>query len=271
MELLKLLVHEDNEFLLVDHDRITLSNLHRLFMFTKDDQGRYKSERAAEIINSRYRSTARFLSQRVETVPVEMLSQYDVIVGALDNVESRMNLNLVFKQSSCRLLIDCGVDGYRAHAKVVDKDTSCLYCIRDLYRDRDMLNMCSLASVPQSITHENRGKVLRTLVELERDRPGDRTCRMRRIVDRFNALVESDDMKTDLFDVAGMYDNVLPNVCFINSICAGLVFSLLADESRTFDFVFYSGEEGISFTRLTMERDMGCIVCGTDIQDTPSV
>lgn len=262
MELLKLLGGRASKILVVDHDRIHLTNLHRLFMFTKEDQGKYKSEKAAEFINKQYGGRASFLVRRIEEVPINVLNQYDVIFGALDNIEGRMNLNLMFRKSECKLLIDCGISGYRAHAKAVYRGSSCLYCIRELYRE-DGPEICSLGSLPKKITPENREKTLRSLVELRREEPGSREEKIKKIINEFNALAE-ENLKVNAFDVVGMFDEIIPNVCFINSVCASLACGLIDATNLHYDFIFYSGEKNITLEKLILDRDEKCIVCNTD-------
>ncbi|WEL39478.1 sumo-activating enzyme enzyme subunit 2 [Encephalitozoon hellem] len=262
VELLKISRGIASEVLVIDHDRVNLTNLHRLFMFTSGDRGEYKSQKASEFVSKMYGIKASFLTQRIEEVSVDVLDRYDVIFGALDNIEGRMNLNLMFRRSKCRLLIDCGISGYKAHAKAVYRGSSCLYCIRELYRE-DGVGICSLSSLPEKITSENREKVLRSLVELRRDFPGNRKEKIEQIVNEFNALAE-EKLRTDVFDVSGMYDGIMPNVCFINSICASLAYKLLDGPNLPYDFIFYTGEENIALEKLCLGRDEECIVCCTD-------
>lgn len=263
-EILKLLYNGDDELLLVDYDKIALSNLHRSSMFTREDLGAYKSQRAAEIMSSRRGSRASFLVQRMEDVSINILDRYDVVIGALDNVEGRMNLNLMFRQSECKLYIDCGINGYKAHAKAVYNASSCLYCIKDLYMEEGEPNTCSLRSIPERVVFENRYNVLRSMVELEREKKSNRKSKIRRIVNDFNALVEDEKLRTSPFEVMGMYDGIVPNVCFVNSICASMVYELLNATDTSFDYIFYNGEERISFTKLLLGKDKQCLVCGTD-------
>lgn len=230
-------------------------------MFTKEDQGKYKSQRAAEIINARYHNTTKFLVKRIEDLPADTLDHYDAVFGAFDNIEARMNLNLMFRRSSCRILIDCGISGYQAHVKAVYENSACLYCIRDLYHEKVELNICSLRSVPEKVTPENRSTTLRSLVEFEKDLPGSKTSKIERITNSFNMLVGVADHKVTMFDVAGIYDEIMPNVSFMNSVCAGLACNLLSDENPSFDFVFYTAEDKISITKLLLSRDEQCIVC----------
>ncbi|KMV65449.1 hypothetical protein M970_090870 [Encephalitozoon cuniculi EcunIII-L] len=263
VELLKLLGDRASEILVVDHDRINLTNLHRVFMFTKQDQGEYKSQKAAEFMNRKYGGSVSFLRQRIEEIPIDVLDRYDVALGALDNIEGRMSLNLMFKRSKCKLLIDCGISGYKAHVKAVYRGSSCLYCIRELYREEGS-GACSLGSLPLEVTPANRERVLRSLVELRRDGSGSREEKIRKIVDEFNALA-GESLRTDALDVAGAYDETMPNVCFINSVCASLACELLDATDRYYDFMFYSAEEGILLRKLLLSRDKECIVCSLDV------
>jgi len=262
---LKLLAGRGNRLLLVDYDRIALSNLHRSCMFTRADEGRYKSQRAAEVINEMYGEEAEFITKRIQEVDICLLSRYDALVCAVDNVGTRMDLNLMFMRSECKVLIDCGIGGYKAHAKMVRKGLACLYCIKDLYEANDP-GMCMMRSVPVHITPENRNAVLRSMVEIERDmaldnmRAADKQGAVKRIVDSFNAI-SSNELSTNEFEVFGMYDSIIPNVCFINSICASLAYEMLCSSEEAYDFIFYSGENELIIKKHLLEKDEDCIVC----------
>jgi NEDD8-activating enzyme E1 len=265
VELLKHLVRDENEILVVDSDRISLSNLHRLYMFAAEDRGRLKAERAAELIREKYGKKVDCLVARFQDLPLDVVNQHDVLLCALDNIEGRMDMNYVFKRSTCKLLIDCGINGYKAHAKAVFKGASCLYCIRDLYVNESEMNICSLPSAGSSITLANRRRAIRSLIEDEKMQDGDRDTRIRNIVERFNEVADM-DLRTTSFEVEGEYDRITPNVCFINSICAGMVYAMLKkfESGLSYDFVFYTGEERVLFASLRLRKNDDCILCNAE-------
>ncbi|KHN69048.1 hypothetical protein CWI42_100320 [Ordospora colligata] len=265
IELLKLLAGKGNRLLVVDDDRITLSNLHRSCMFKRTDEGRYKSQRVAEVINEMHGEEVEFVTQRIQDVDICIINQYDVLVCAVDNVATRMDLNLMFMRSECKMLIDCGISGYKAHVKMVRRGLACLYCIKDLYEINNP-GICTMKSLPVHITPENRNAVLRSMVEMDRDMTLDdmryfnKKSTVMKIIDAFNAI-SPNELNTNEFEVVGMYDNIMPNVCFINSICASLVYRMLCSPETAYDFIFYSSEDKLVINKMLLEKDKDCIVC----------
>ena len=155
-EILKLL--QGNNITAVDFDRIEISNLNRQFFYIKSDCGKYKSQTIAEKINCKY------LIRKIEDLNVNYINEFNILFCCLDDVSSRMELNYLFKQSTCELLIDCGVEGMKAHVKLVNQINACLYCIKDLYHGENDPYLCSLASPEQKITGINRQKILISMI-----------------------------------------------------------------------------------------------------------
>jgi len=118
------------KLVLVDHDEVVLSNLNRQFLHWDEDLGRQKSRSAAEKLK-RVNSEI-----SVETLELELtantageLSDIDLVIGAVDNFETRYLLN--------ELAVDRGipyihgaVEGFRGQlTTVVPGETPCLRCI----------------------------------------------------------------------------------------------------------------------------------------------
>lgn len=80
---------------IVDHDRVSLSNLQRQVLFTSDEIGLYKSEVALTKLqrlnaNINFRS---IVSQINSQNALELLSPYDLIIDCTDNFPTRYLLN----------------------------------------------------------------------------------------------------------------------------------------------------------------------------------
>ncbi|ELA42836.1 uncharacterized protein VICG_00151 [Vittaforma corneae ATCC 50505] len=245
----------------IDYDTIETSNLNRQFYFQKEDAGKFKAKVVAEKTNSKY------IIGKIEDTSSSFLGSFDVIFSCLDSVSSRMQMNYSFSHSKCKMMVDCGVEGLKAHAKRVTRATSCLYCIRDFYSDENAPFICSLKKLNQKITAENRNQVLKSIIfqkkeqiHVENNHSDPKYEEIyEEIVDRFN-LNASDDLKTSLFEVKGMFENIIPNVCTINSICANLAV-LLAFNAIKDDFVYFDGSSGIFTNAIEIEKDPTCFVC----------
>lgn len=127
-ELLKQLKFYDHDITIVDYDTVEQSNLHRTIFYTENDLNFLKTEVLRKF---GYKT----INNKIQNVN---LNGYDVIISTLDNLESRMDLNLLFMECNTRHLIDVGVNGLKGHIKVVNKKNSCLFCIKYVYDKEDV-------------------------------------------------------------------------------------------------------------------------------------
>ena len=66
--------------------------------------------------------------------------------------------------------------------------------------------------------------------------------------------------QTDEFEVLGIFNNIIPNICVINSICAGYAIEMLFNPVPH-DFIYYDGS-GIPFVRkVTFGSHRQCFLC----------
>lgn len=116
---------------LVDGDRVELSNLNRQILYETGDIGRLKAEAAAEKISR--------LNPEVEAVPVperigpsnvdRLVESVDVVVDALDNWDSRFLLNRAAVAHG-KPLVHGAVEGMQGQLLVVIPGrTACLECV----------------------------------------------------------------------------------------------------------------------------------------------
>jgi molybdopterin/thiamine biosynthesis adenylyltransferase len=111
-----------------DMDTIENSNLSRCVFFREEDLGRFKSEilveRARELDNE---IALRSFIEPVQRVGIGRLSDYDLIIGALDNREARAWVN-----QACRKLgkawIDGAIEGLRGIVRYFAAEGPCYAC-----------------------------------------------------------------------------------------------------------------------------------------------
>ena len=78
----------------VDLDTIELTNLNRQFLFRKKDIGKYKAEVAIEFIRNKFPDIKLMWSNRkIQSYPEDFFTQFNVIIGGLDNMEARLWIN----------------------------------------------------------------------------------------------------------------------------------------------------------------------------------
>ncbi len=132
----------------VDMDRIELSNLSRSVLFREDDQGRYKAEAAVAALRSLYPdvNAEAIVGNVMADVGLGWFRWAQVIIGALDNREAR-----VFVNSACasvgRPWIDGGIEVLQGIVRgFAPPDTACYECTMGKV-DWELLNQrrsCSL-------------------------------------------------------------------------------------------------------------------------------
>ncbi|MHA1143663.1 MAG: ThiF family adenylyltransferase [Candidatus Helarchaeota archaeon] len=146
---------------LVDVDTIETSNLSRQMLFKPGDEGRPKAEVAAE----RLKELNPFL--KVETyfkflqeIPLSVYESCDVIIGGLDNIKARLDLNDICLRLK-KPLIDSGTLGFEGHVQIVIPDgipgmesTPCLRCVMPVPpTDEKMVAACTPKGIPQKREH----------------------------------------------------------------------------------------------------------------------
>ncbi|KAM0674534.1 hypothetical protein GVAV_002150 [Gurleya vavrai] len=151
------------------------------------------------------------------------------------------------------VMIDLGVEGNKCHVKKVIKQknkekymNSCLYCIKELYNNDDNFVFCTQRNIN---TLENRADLLKFIcIKYES---------ILQAIENFNEIAKEKNYKlTDQIEIENIKFNIIPNVCFINSICASLAFLILED--KTNDFYFYNG---ISVFKTSINKNKDCFVC----------
>jgi adenylyltransferase/sulfurtransferase len=112
----------------VDHDNITMSNLNRQFLYRYKDIGRSKARLAVKRLQD-YRpdlSVKAIVRQLDEKNASEIISGYDVVVSAVDNLHTRYIIN----QAACRagvLLSNAAVNSFGGYAMLVEPGSSACY------------------------------------------------------------------------------------------------------------------------------------------------
>lgn len=242
----------------MDYDTVEISNLNRQFFYLKEDIGSPKAEALSRKLNCKY------INKRIEDLDPSYLSSFDVVFSCIDNVKGRMDLNYLFFQAlnnsvstEYPLLVDCGVEGFKGHVKIVSKNRPCLYCIKDLYRLEESPYLCTLKGMKQQVNKENRNQILKSIV-FKKKETADKNKVFSEIVEEFNDIAPQ-DLKASMEEVKSLFEEILPNICTMNSICSSLAF--LSIFSSNHDFIYIDSDENISIQRIKLEKDPNCFVC----------
>lgn len=115
---------------IVDRDVVELSNVSRMIFFEASDLGRNKAEALAENVHKKYPfvETSAYRGN-LESMPLKLFLDSEVIVSGLDNLVSRIYLSQISRKYSIPL-IDGGIMGPSARVQsYVSPEAACPICI----------------------------------------------------------------------------------------------------------------------------------------------
>ena len=117
---------------MMDHDKVSLSNLHRQIMFTADDVGKYKVnilKKKISKINKKVKVKI-YKNKADEKNLGKILKKYDVIVDGTDNFKAKFLLNKFSLKYKKKLIIGA-ISKFEGHIFTFDfslKKSPCLKC-----------------------------------------------------------------------------------------------------------------------------------------------
>ncbi|MFX0136867.1 MAG: ThiF family adenylyltransferase [Candidatus Hodarchaeota archaeon] len=146
---------------LCDVDTIETSNLSRQMLFKPGDEGRGKAEVGAERLKelNPFMEVKDF-NQLLQEIPMKYYQESDLIIGGLDNIRARLDLNDICLRLK-KPLIDSGTLGYEGHVQIVIpsgiegfEETPCLRCLMPIPpTDEKLIAACTPKGIPQKREH----------------------------------------------------------------------------------------------------------------------
>lgn len=138
----------------VDLDTIDVSNLNRQFLFRRAHVDRPKSEVAAEAVKQ-FRPEAKIKAYhgnvKESSYGVEFISQFDVVINALDNLEARRHVNRLCLAAE-KPLLEAGSTGHLGQVTVIKKgETECFEC--QAKPTQKVFPFCTIRSTPEKPVH----------------------------------------------------------------------------------------------------------------------
>ena len=141
----------------IDLDTIDVSNLNRQFLFRSQHVGQPKCTVACEVASN-------MAPQPVEYTPhhgnvcenskfnVQYVSQFNLVLNALDNVTARRRVNRLCLAASVPL-VEAGTTGYLGQVKVIDKasNVACYECVTQ--ETQKVYPICTIRSTPSMPVH----------------------------------------------------------------------------------------------------------------------
>lgn len=139
---------------IIDLDTIDLSNLNRQFLFQARHIKRSKSEVAKETaskFNPDVDIVAYHDNIKAPQYDISWFSQFDIVLGALDNLDARRHVNKMCLASNTPL-IESGTTGYSGNVQVIIKDKfECYDC--QVKPTPKTFPVCTIRSTPSAPIH----------------------------------------------------------------------------------------------------------------------
>ena len=151
------------KIILVDDDTIETSNLSRQMLFWPGDEGRPKAEVAGERLKkfNPYMEVETYFT-KLQEVPTPIYEKADVVIGGLDNIKARLDLNDICLRLK-KPLIDSGTLGFEGHVHLFLPDGSipdtefnmpCLRCLLPVPpADEKLIAACTPKGIPKKREH----------------------------------------------------------------------------------------------------------------------
>ena len=129
---------------IMDHDKVSLSNLHRQVMFTTKDIGKYKVSILRKKIDKINKSVKikSYKEKACEKNLGKILSGYDIIVDGTDNFKTKFLLNK-FSIKLRKKLIVAAISKFEGHIfsfNFEQKKSPCLKCLYQSEQSEDVLD-----------------------------------------------------------------------------------------------------------------------------------
>ncbi|MGV9205085.1 MAG: HesA/MoeB/ThiF family protein [Promethearchaeia archaeon] len=264
---------------LVDLDIIEHSNLNRQLLFAGAEMGTAKALVAAERlkdINPNIEIKGYHTS--LERINPILYKKADLIIGGLDSMNSRLNLNahcVRFKKP----LVDGGVSGYYGHTYTVfPYENACYECNPLPVGESEEMAACTVVGVPRKRIHCVFKGSMVFEEKFDRDPNPKSLADMEFIKEKANKLVEEYDFypyytKSDIVQIIDRHD---PGIITINA-------AISAFQSHEAMKIIHwnSGNKGLGepiktyviFNAVTMkfyhiekERNPDCLQCGENVR-----
>jgi molybdopterin/thiamine biosynthesis adenylyltransferase/molybdopterin synthase catalytic subunit/rhodanese-related sulfurtransferase len=114
---------------MVEHDQLEASNLHRQFLYSMEGLGEKKVVLAEEWLKQYNPSiTIEAFPARFQTLEVEQLAGYDLIIECTDCMETKMFVNRAALKAEVPVVF-ASIYQFEGQVQVVTPDSSCLECL----------------------------------------------------------------------------------------------------------------------------------------------
>ncbi|KKM82673.1 hypothetical protein LCGC14_1317160 [marine sediment metagenome] len=210
---------------LVDLDTIEFSNLNRQILFAGAKMGEPKAIAAArklKDINSNIIIKAYHTS--LERLDPSVYRAADVIVGGLDSMNARLNLNTQSVRFR-KTLVDGGVSGYNGHVYTIfPYENACYECYPIAEVETDDMAACTVVGVPRKRIHCVFKGNLAFIEKFDKD-PNPKDINDINFIQKYaNNLVKEHNFLPEYSkgDIVKIIDRHDPGIITINSVISAL-------------------------------------------------
>jgi molybdopterin/thiamine biosynthesis adenylyltransferase len=264
---------------LVDMDIIEHSNLNRQVLFYGARMGESKAIAASREL-SKINSTIEIVGYHctLERLDPEIYRRADVIVGGLDSINARKNLNaqaVRFKKP----LIDGGVSGYHGHVYTIFPfENACYECYPIPQLDIDDMNACTVVGIPRKRTHCLLKANMAFKEKYKRDPNPQKIEDIENLQNDANSMVMTYNFlpvftKTEVIKLIDRHE---PGIITINAVIASLqshetvkilnwLKGNMALGEPQKEYVIYNGMT-LKFYWIEKPRNLECTQCGNSVR-----
>ncbi len=264
---------------LVDLDIIEHSNLNRQILFIDAEMGEPKALVAAKKLNQvNPNITIKGYHSSLERLDPAIYKATDVIVGGLDSMNARLNLNaqcVRFKKP----LIDGGVAGYNGHIYTVfPYENACYECDPLPVAEMDEMAACTVVGIPRKRIHCIFKANMLFQEQNDRDADPKNVEDINFIQKEANDLAEKHNFlplfsKADIIKIIDRHD---PGIITINAIISALqshetikiLHWIKGNKSLGDPIMTYNIFNGMTmrFYPIEKKRNTQCLQCGDQVR-----
>ncbi len=263
---------------LVDLDIIEHSNLNRQVLFIDAKMRQPKADAAAKKliqINPNIEVVGHFSS--LERLDPKIYYLSDVIIGGLDSMNARLNLNAQAVRFR-KPLIDGGVAGYNGHMYTIFPfENACFECDPLPAADMDDMAACTVVGIPRKRIH-CVFKANMLFEEIYNENPDPKSIKdITFIQDEANKLVKKHNFlpeftKSEIIKIVDRHD---PGIITINSVISAMqshetikILHWLKDNEAlgipSRQYIIFNGMT-MKFYSIEKKRNPKCIQCGEKV------
>ncbi len=135
--------------IIVDNDKIELSNINRMIFFDREDVGKSKARVLAERINLKFPYVEVWASEEsLEKIPISYYLKSNLVISCLDNILTRIFLTDISRKYNIPI-IDGGISGHQARVQTYVPPTGpCLICPFSLDRYGQFIGLRNPCDAP---------------------------------------------------------------------------------------------------------------------------